>query len=166
MDTFRENGATTTKLRKFNRCQLYFRVARLSDITNIAGTHLYAHVLVTLERDQAPLSHPTYPKSQLQWPRQPRPGIIARKIWMKHSKAAFLEPDHRLGSPLGRWTIPVDQRDRLYRYRYPKLYHAASYTLLQVFHQDDGKVYRQLRPHPKSVLHSSCSSHTFVTQGR
>jgi hypothetical protein len=44
MDTFRENGIPTNELRKLNRCRLYFQVARVSDITNIAGTHLYAHV--------------------------------------------------------------------------------------------------------------------------
>jgi hypothetical protein len=65
MDTFRQQGATNTELRVLNRCRLYFQVARLSDITDISGTHLYPHVL-TLDRDQATLSHPTYPTSQLQ----------------------------------------------------------------------------------------------------
>ena len=135
MDTFRINGATLPELKILNRCRLYFQVARLSDITNIAGTHLYAHAL-TLERDYAPLHYPTYPKSQLQWPRQPRPGPAARKLWKKKITTHFLETDHRLRNPLGRWTLPVEQRDR----SYPTLFHAASHTI----HQDDGTAYRQL----------------------
>ena len=136
MDTFRHNGATLPDLRILNRCRLYFQVARLSDITTISGTHLYNHVL-TLERDQANTSpHPIYPTTTLQWPRQPRPGITARKLWTKTIKANFLETDNRLRTPLGRWTIPHDKRDRFY----PTLYQSDSNTI----HQNDGTDYRQL----------------------
>ena len=134
MDTFRENSISTSELRTLNRCRLYFQVDRISDITNIVGTQLYDHVL-TLDRDKSPQSYPTYPQTRLKWPRQPRPGLIARKLWKKYINAILLQTDGRLRTPLGKWTLPVDHRDRLY----PTLYHAASQTI----HQSDGNQYLQ-----------------------
>ena len=134
MEVFRDHGASIAELKTLNRCRLYFQVARTSDIANIAGTQLYDHVL-PLERDQA-TTHRMYPKSTDQWPRQPRPGIDARKLWKKHIKKAFLRTDKLLQNPLGRWTVPAEQRDR----RYPTIYDARR----KVIHQDEGQIYQQL----------------------
>jgi hypothetical protein len=93
------------------------------------------------------LSSPCYrqcqhpPTSTEQWPRQPRPGPKARKLWRKHLTQTLLQTDKRLRAPLGRWTVPAAQRDR----HYPTYYDATSNTL----HQHDGKVYKQLH-----VLHA------------
>jgi hypothetical protein len=71
MEIFREQGLSTPDLRRLNRCRLYLQVARVSDITNIRGTHLYDHVITVDRQADAQLQ---YPFSKLTWPRQPRPG--------------------------------------------------------------------------------------------
>jgi hypothetical protein len=40
MDLFRVHGVPTSDLRILNRCRLYLQVTQLSDITNLAGTHI------------------------------------------------------------------------------------------------------------------------------
>jgi hypothetical protein len=135
MDTLSTHGATTTELQIINRCRLCLQVARASDITNIAGTHLCDHVL-PLERHRTNLMQQHPPTSTEQWPRQPRPGPKARKLWRKHLTQTLLQTDKRLSTPLGRWTVPAAQRDR----HYPTYYDATSNTL----HQNDGKVCKQL----------------------
>lgn len=60
-------------------------------------------------------THPSHTPSthtQLQWPRHPRPGLNARRLWTQEIKALILQTDDRLRTPLGEWTLPVDQRDR------------------------------------------------------
>jgi hypothetical protein len=46
MGLFRQNDVSTTELYKLNRCRLCFQAARMSDIANIAGTHLCDNVLL------------------------------------------------------------------------------------------------------------------------
>jgi hypothetical protein len=135
MDAFRDQGLSTPELSRLNRCRLYFQVARLSDITNIAGTHLYAHV-IPLEREHPGDTHPQYPKSTLTWSRQPRPGHQARVAWSKFIRRIFLRENGRLRHPLGKWNIPFEDRDR----QYPTFYDSHR----QVLHQLDGRAYRQL----------------------
>jgi hypothetical protein len=135
MDDFRGKGISTHELRTLNRCRLHYQVARLSDIATIVGTHLCAHAL-PLDRDKAPMSQPTHPQTKLRWPRQPRPGLAARKLWAKHLKATYLHTDGRLRTPLGKWTQPIDHRDRWY----PTIYDASSGHI----HQSDGTDYYQL----------------------
>jgi hypothetical protein len=44
VDAFRAQGIPMTTLRKLNRSRLvYLQAARLSDIMNIAGTHMYKY---------------------------------------------------------------------------------------------------------------------------
>jgi hypothetical protein len=136
MDIFRTQGLSTSSLSRLNRCRLYFQVARLSDITNIAGTHLYDHVL-PLDREPTAANYPKYPATTLAWPRQPRPGPTARLYWSKMIRKYFLQANGRLQVPLGKWTTLVDTRDR----SYPTLYHAYSHTI----HQYDGHNYQQLQ---------------------
>ena len=59
----------------------------------------------------------------------------------KYIKKAFLCTHKLLQNPLGQWTVPAEQRDR----RYPAIYNACR----QAIHQDNGKIYRQLR-----ILHA------------
>jgi hypothetical protein len=136
MDTFRAQGLSTSSLSCLNRCRLYFQVAQLSDITNIAGTHLYDHVLI-LDRVPTEARYPKYPTTTLAWPRQPRPGPIARIYWSKMIRKSFLQANGRLQAPLGKWITLVDTRDR----SYPTLYHAHSHMI----HQYDGHNYQQLQ---------------------
>ena len=59
VDLFRQHDLNRIELTRFNRCRHYFQVARVSNITTIAGDRLYAHVL-SLDRNSCPLTHPRY----------------------------------------------------------------------------------------------------------
>jgi hypothetical protein len=111
MDTFRVQGLSNSNLSCLNRCRLYFQVARLSDITSIAGTHLYDHV-PPLDREPKEARYPKYPTTTLTWPRQPRPGLTARLYWSKMIHKNFLQANGRLQAPLRKWTTLVHTRDR------------------------------------------------------
>lgn len=50
MDLFQVHNLSNTNLYRLNCSQLYLQVARLSDITNLEGTHLYDHILA-LDRE-------------------------------------------------------------------------------------------------------------------
>jgi hypothetical protein len=52
VDAFRAQGILMTTLRKLNRSRLYLQAARLSDIMNIAGTHMYKYTY-TMQRPEA-----------------------------------------------------------------------------------------------------------------
>jgi hypothetical protein len=158
MDAFRYQGLSTNTLQQLNRCRLYFQVARLSDITNIAGTHLYKHVCppnrepCPPNREPATQGYQVYPTSRLQWPRQPRPGLKARKVWSTQIHMTFLQGDGRLRYPLGQWLQPLDHRDRLY----PTIYHATSKSI----HQYDGEKYWQLPIQSTSRRHICANTAT------
>ena len=107
MDIFRNHDVAPIELTRLNRCRLYFQVARVSDITTIAGNRLYAHVL-SLDRDSRPLTHPQFPTSRHQLPRQPKPGNTACKLWTSIIKRILLQTDGSLRQPLGAWTTPVN----------------------------------------------------------
>jgi hypothetical protein len=108
------------------------QVERLSDITNLEGTHLYDYVLAL---DRKVGTYHEYPVSKLVWPRQPKPGPKARRLWTKHIHRILLQQDGRLRFPLGKWTTQVEARDR----HYPTIYHAHR----QLIHQFDGRVCQQ-----------------------
>jgi hypothetical protein len=141
MDVFREQGLSTLELYRLNRCRLYFQVDRLSDITNIAGTHLYGHVL-SLDRDDPDETYLKYPKSTLEWSRQPRPGHASRKLWSKTIRKTLLRPNGRLLYPLGKWNTPFEQRDR----QYPTFYDERRQLLHQLVDSGHrhGPAYHQL----------------------
>ena len=134
MDLFRHHGLSTHKLQRLNRCRLYLQVARLSDITDIAGLYLYAHV-PGLDRPPT-TSFPLTPTSKLQWPRQPRPGPKTCKLWSQQIHLLLLEADGRLRHPLGKWTHPYEARDRCY----PTLFHPHTQTV----HQLQNRKYQRL----------------------
>jgi hypothetical protein len=138
MDIFRQHSIPTAVLRQLNRCRLYFQVARLSDISTIAGDSLYAHVLPLLH-PATQQTNPIYPRTTLDWPRQPRPGPAARRLWRTTLKQILLQADGRLRQTLGHWKIDVDKRDR----QYPAIYHAHT----QQIHQLHGTQYRPLQVH-------------------
>jgi hypothetical protein len=94
MDIFRAQGISNQNRQKLNRCRMYLQVARLSDVTNIAGTHMYAYV-TKLERPEDE-GIKTYPTTKLLWPRQPRPGHQARRYWAQNIQKALLHDDGRL----------------------------------------------------------------------
>jgi hypothetical protein len=132
------HGILTSDLRIRNRCRLYLQVARLSDITNMAGTHLYEQV-IQLDREpladntiyrmlrfQVSMAAPATPGSQ-----SPYPVDYGRSTY---SHMTLLQADGRLRLPLGKWDTVIDNRDR----KYHRLYHAYSKTI----HQYDGRVYR------------------------
>jgi hypothetical protein len=135
MDLFRRHDFTYIELCRLNRCRIFFQVARVSDITNIAGDRLYDNVL-SLDRDARPMSRPIYPTSTLKWPRQPKPGLTACRLWKSIIKRILLQTNGNLRQPLGTWTTPVSDRDR----HYPTMYHEHT----QVIHQYDGSNYQQL----------------------
>jgi hypothetical protein len=122
---------------------------------------LHAHVL-NLNRDSTPFSHPMHPTSRHEWPNQPRPGKETRKLWTKHIKAMLLQDDERLRVPLGKWTLPVDQRDRLH----PTLCHPTSNTIhqsngteccqLQVKHKDRRTIQASIESPTRSIRHPGC----------
>jgi hypothetical protein len=155
MDSFREHNLSTPDLFRLNRCRLYFQVDRLSDITNIAGTHLYSHVLA-LDRTTPVDTYPQYPTSTLKWPRQPRPDRKTRLLWSKFVRQIFLKENGRLRYPLGKWTTSCESRDR----QYPTFYDASREVLQQL----DGTDYLQLaiertdRRHIHATLDSTTSS--------
>jgi hypothetical protein len=135
MDLFRRNELTAAKLCRLNRCCLCFQVARVSDIANIAGDHLHDHVL-SLDRDSKPKIWPTYPTSKLQWPRQPKPGNNACRLWKSTLKHILPQTDGRLRQPLGNWMTSANNRDR----RYPTLCHAHN----NIIYQHDGNMCQHL----------------------
>jgi hypothetical protein len=135
MDLFRHQGLTLLDLKRRNRCRLHFQVARVSDATTIASDRLHAHVL-PLERDSLPMSSPACSTSKLQWPRQPRPGHKACRLWTSTLKRTLLQADDSLRHPLGTWTTPVHDPDR----HCSTLHHAN----INVIHQHDGRIHRTL----------------------
>jgi hypothetical protein len=82
MEIFKNQSLSTPDLRRLNRCRLYFQVARLSDITNVRGTHLYENV-TNLDRPQEDTHPNKYPTSKRKWPRQPRPGHMTCQLWSR-----------------------------------------------------------------------------------
>jgi hypothetical protein len=110
MDIFRKHGLSTDHLRILNCYHLVFQVARLSDITNIKGTHLYDNV-ATLERQPRDTVYPIYPHSKLLWPRQPHPGNKVCQLWTKQIHLILLQANGRLRHPLGKWTMHMDTKE-------------------------------------------------------
>ena len=93
MEQFVGSKLTTRDLKLLNYCRLYLRVLRLSDITSTDGTRILPQYWKGLSRST---------QSTLMWPVQPKPGIIAWKVWQRELKK-LCRYSNRLRSPLGPW---------------------------------------------------------------
>jgi hypothetical protein len=71
MDHFRQQGYNMPDLCCLNRCRIYLQVARTSDITTIAGTHIYAHILGLEREKQTEGDYTMYPSSRLSYKHAP-----------------------------------------------------------------------------------------------
>jgi hypothetical protein len=104
MECFMQLNLTPAELRMANTWRLFFKVNKLSDICNVAGTH------ISREYQCRPLQRKvTFPRvSKLQWPCQPEPTHdLGFRAWTKSLRLAFqIEEDGRLSRRfvMGKWT--------------------------------------------------------------
>jgi hypothetical protein len=89
-------------LNDVNNCRMYLRVDTLADITNAEG-HALLHRTVHADRDTNDNSERTAYRTNLLWPRQPRPGSRAWATWRKFLQTTYSYTHHTLQTPLGEW---------------------------------------------------------------
>ena len=114
MEIFVSWGLKKKELEALNRCRIYLQVIFVSDIATYRGN--------SVMQDAREVQQ--FRPSALQWPRQVRPILADRKVWVKYiDKLCF--HNNNLITPLGTWVGPTHQvwrymlsKDRFYLLRY------------------------------------------------
>jgi len=86
-----------------NEVQLHMGVTYLSDVCNVAGTHILPEVW-NCQCQSNTLRAPS-------WPNVKAPGRHSKAAWQSMHQSLFILPGHshcQLASPLGDWLIPLD----------------------------------------------------------
>ena len=93
-EVFAEEGYSDGQLRKLNQCRIYLQVLRLSDIVNGYGDSFSEAYRVQRSPSR---------KSKYTWPRVPRPGASAIKLWKSALRKTFELKNGKIGYQVREW---------------------------------------------------------------
>ena len=94
MEIFANEGFSEGQLKKLNQCRMYLQVLRLSEITNGYGNSFT--IAYRVQKDGTR-------KSPYRWPRTPRPGSTAIKLWRAALRKTFGLKTGILEYTVGNW---------------------------------------------------------------
>ena len=102
MDVVNHCGFSDEEIRRINRCRVFLRAECLSDISNAEGTRIHddAYECTTDARIQ----------TTEDWPRQPRPGKLHRRMWKVFLQCFCINELLWLRSHLGGWIRALAKR--------------------------------------------------------
>ena len=115
------------ELSHINRCRIHLQATTQADITT--GDGLQFNPLAYSCTYDSTIPHPYI------WPKQPRPGSHARRLWKKALKLAYPRLENTLIRPLGRWLDEERSKWRwFYNHRTRNLYRRQG-TSWRTYHR-------------------------------